>query len=304
MSDTPLTIYDLGRTAFNQQKYADAADILARAITAAESAKDNTTLVRALSLHARAYLIRSFKEEGRPSILRAAELATPDDPIAWSAYLGVKGRFEWKDNNLEQAKATFTQWFDFCVTHDMTDVALDAVHMIAIVAPPREQIEWHRKGIALAERAVAAGKTSGGWLGPMYNNLGWVHFELKEYDQALEALQRARTHHHKHSNELSRLCADIFVAKVLRVMGRAEEAEPELKKAFAWASEIYTRDKDAGERLGNCYEELAELDILAGRTTDAIDKLKKAHALITEAGVGKWGPEELTRLTNRIASIA
>ena len=78
-----------------------------------------------------------------------------------------------------------------------------------------------------------------------------------------------------------------------------------LTKAFAWAQQRYEQDPDPdrGERLGNCYEELGEIDITHDRQADGLDKLRKSRQLLAEAGAEKWGPDELKKLDDRIAEL-
>ena len=53
----------------------------------------------ALAQVARCYLTLDNKEESRKWLEDAASRASDDDPMGWSRYLGVKGRYEWKDGD-------------------------------------------------------------------------------------------------------------------------------------------------------------------------------------------------------------
>jgi tetratricopeptide (TPR) repeat protein len=62
----------------------------------------------------------------------------------------------------------------------------DAAHMVAISVPDR-MVEWTERGLELAESHPDAAY----WAGPLLNNLGWHYFEAGDYEQALEAFERA-----------------------------------------------------------------------------------------------------------------
>jgi tetratricopeptide (TPR) repeat protein len=65
-------------------------------------------------------------------------------------------------------------------------LAGDAAHMVAI-SLPENMVEWTKRGLELAGSHPDAAY----WAGPLVNNLGWHHFELGDFDQALEVFERA-----------------------------------------------------------------------------------------------------------------
>ena len=85
-----------------------------------------------------------------------------------------------------KATETFREMYEFAKANGLPLRAIDAAHHIAIAAPPAEQVEWAKKGIAAAEEANS--KT---WLAVLWNNLGANLLEKKKYAQALTALHRA-----------------------------------------------------------------------------------------------------------------
>ncbi len=62
----------------------------------------------------------------------------------------------------------------------------DAAHMVAI-SVPEKMVEWTERGLELADAQPDAAY----WAGPLLNNLGWRCFEAGDYEQALEAFERA-----------------------------------------------------------------------------------------------------------------
>ncbi len=184
---------------FNARKYDESLPAYQELLELAELEDIRSAQVEALSQIARCHLLKGDKEACAEWLAKAEQLATPNDPGGWSRYLGVRGRLEWKRDDNQTAVKTFIEMFDFARGHDLNSRAIDAVHMVAIVGTPEQQIEWGLKGIELAEET---GTTK--WLGPLWNNLnedviGQASQDIGEItiaggDKAagLEMLQRAR----------------------------------------------------------------------------------------------------------------
>jgi tetratricopeptide (TPR) repeat protein len=81
--------------------------------------------VEALSQVARMHLILGDKEEGRKWLKEAEAKVTDSDPMGWSRYLGVRGRFEWKDNDLKAARKTFDEMYEYCNVNTLWGRAVD-----------------------------------------------------------------------------------------------------------------------------------------------------------------------------------
>jgi len=205
--------------------------------TTAEQAREEfnrSVEVEAMSQVARMNLLLNKKDEGLVALKEAGERASSNDPMGWSRYLGVKGRFEWQDGDLKTARQTFDDMYVFCNTNGLYSRAIDAAHMIAIVSDsPEEQIEWGRRGIEAAE----AGEHDN-WLGPLWNNLACTYYDVKQYDSALECYVKAREYHWRFSGEVAKLYADYHVGMAYRYLGQFDEAGKWLRPVLAWAERI------------------------------------------------------------------
>lgn len=289
-----------GDELFNSRNYAEATETYLQAVTAAEKEEAEVTLVEALSQAARGYLARGKKVEGRPWLEKAKALASDREPKAWSRYLGVRGRYEWKDEKLEVATATFRQMYDYCLQNELHVRAVDAAHMVAITAGHEEQIVWARKGIEAAE----AGKLDG-WLGPLWNNLGWTYDEMGQFQESLEALENAREYHHKVGDEHAKLVADWSVGHAYRKLGELDTALEWLRPVLEWAEKRYAADRnpDTAEWVGHSCNELGEVAIAQGKLEEGLKYLERARDELTVAKMPEWDPDRFKKLTDRIAEI-
>jgi tetratricopeptide (TPR) repeat protein len=250
--------------------------------------------VEALSQVARMYLIQDDKEAGRTWLVRAEERATDSDPMGWSRYLGVKGRFEWKDGDLKKARETFDRMYTYCNTNSLWGRAVDAAHMIAIVSEsPEEQIEWGRRGIEAAE----AGDEES-WLGPLWNNLAGTYHDLKQYDSALQCYQKAREYHWRHSGEIAKLYADYHVGMTHRFLGNHDEAVRWLRPVLAWAERLGNHSA-----IGQACEDLGEIAVAGGDMTEGLKLLRRAREEYKLEGFDKSWPEIYKHIDARITEL-
>lgn len=200
---TTKALLDKADSLFNSNEYEASRSIYMQAMDRAVKNKENSELTEAYAMIARTYLILDKTEEGRPWIQKAEKVGNSKEPLGWSRYLGVRGRFEWKDKELDKATATFKEMYNYCSERKLYERAIDAAHMVAITGKPEEQIEWGKKGIKEAE----AGNITR-WLGPLWNNLGATYEDMGKYKEALEAYLKAREYHWRYGDEKNKLVAD------------------------------------------------------------------------------------------------
>ncbi|MDH4033289.1 MAG: hypothetical protein OEV80_05765, partial [candidate division Zixibacteria bacterium] len=124
---------------FQSRDYGSALESYLEVAEAARKEFNRSVEVEALSQVARMNLILGNRETGEEYLQQAKERSSESDPMGWSRYLGVKGRFEWKAGDLKAARATFDQMFEFCDANALWGRAVDAAHMIAIVAETPEE---------------------------------------------------------------------------------------------------------------------------------------------------------------------
>ena len=285
--------------AFRNGQYEEAGSMYEAIAGDALEAGGTTAYVEACAMRARSYLTRTEPESGRPWLERAEAHADTAKPLGWSRYLGARGRFEWKDEELEKATLTFREMFDYCRRNELWDRAVDAAHMVALTGSKEEKFDWATKGIEMAQKG---GMT--GWLGPLWNNLGWDYLDAERYDEALEALEKAREYHYAGTAELPKLIADYAVAHVKRMQGRLGESREEMRAVFDWARKLHDGgNADALEWMGFTRWELGEIAYAQGEPGVGSGMLKKALGELERAGMPEWDEADWKKRQARIEEL-
>ena len=279
---------------FQTRDYAAARDKYLEVLELAREEFHRSVETEALAQVARMNLILGDKEAGRQWLDQAAEKANESDALGWSRFLGVRGRFEWKDDDLPTARATFEQMYRYCQENELWGRAIDAAHMIAIVAEtPEEQIEWGRMGIEAAEKGEIES-----WLGPLWNNLAITYHDEKQFDSALSCFLKAREYHWRHSGEMGKLYADYHVGMTYRHLGRFDEAAQWLRPVLAWAERV----EDHGA-IGQACEDLGEIAIAQGRADEGKALLTRARNEYKAAGYDQSWTEVWEHINQRLDEL-
>jgi tetratricopeptide (TPR) repeat protein len=265
--------------------------------TALESARsefNRPVEVEALAQIARMLLILGKMDDGRKFLDEAAARANTEDSMGYSRFLGVKGRYEWKSDQLQQARFTFSEMFEYCTSHELWSRGIDAANMMAIVADdPEVQLEWSRRGIDLAEfNGVES------WLGPLWNNLGTTLFDQKNFEDALEAFVKARDYHWRFSGEVAKLVADYHIGMTHRFLRDYETARKWLRPVLAWAERI-----DNHNIIAQSLEDLGECDIAQGNQARGLDLLERAKDEYEIDGAPDRIPEIYNAICARITKL-
>jgi len=291
---TAASLLQEGDTAFQSRDYERALIIYQKAVTSAKEEFNRPVEVEGLSQVARMMLLTNRVESGKVYLEEARQRANQSDSMGWSRYLGVRGRFEWKEGSLKAARATFEEMYDYCSTSQLWARAVDAAHMVAIVSEqPEEQIAWGKKGIGIAEA-----RETMQWLGPLWNNLAGSYFETKEYDSALECYLKARDYHWRFSDERAKLVADYHIGMTYRVLREYEEARKWLRPVLAWAERLEDHDM-----IGQSCEDLGEAEIGLGNRPNGLALVKRARDEYKIAGYEQNAPDIWNNINSRIIAL-
>ena len=279
---------------FQDRNYDEALTIYDKAYQNAREEFNRPVEVESLSQLARLNLVAGNVETGRDWLEKARERVSESEPLGWSRFLGVEGRFEWKAGNLKTARETFEQMFGFCIQNSLWGRAVDAAHMVAIVAEDIEdQIKWTHKGIEMAE---AHGSHQ--WLGPLWNNLGGIYYDNKQFASALECYLKARVYHWQYSSESSKLFADYHVGMTYRLVGKLDEASKWLRPVLAWAERIENHSA-----IGQACEDLGEIEIAKGNKSAGMELLKRARDEYQLENFAKTLPHVWENIDKRIEEL-
>lgn len=203
---------------------------------------------------------------------QAQALLTAELSRATVRYLLERGRVLNSSGHPEEARPLFElAWEQGLACHEDFHT-IDAAHMVAIVAPPEEQLEWNRKGLALVERTTDARAQT--WGGSLYNNIGWAYHAQAQYHHALEAFQRALAWRHIQGDPREIRIAEWCIARALRSLGQVEEAL-RMQQALqeAWRS--------LGGSAGYVEEELGECLLTLERPAEARPYFAQAYVKLS-----------------------
>ncbi len=141
-----------------------------------------TQLARALGLQ------RRFAEAN--ALLDQIERALPDaSPRVRTRYHLERGRTLRSSGKPDAARPEFAAALAEAERGGIESLAADALHMLALVAPPEETVAAHRAAIAHIERSSDPRVRR--WLAPLTNNLAWALHDRGEYAEALATFERA-----------------------------------------------------------------------------------------------------------------
>jgi tetratricopeptide (TPR) repeat protein len=260
------------------------------ALIEARKIGDNSDETEALSMIARTFLIMNEVDSAHQWLLQAEKVAVRIEPMGWSRYQAVQGRYLWHIGDMQEATRLFKDLYDYCVRHNLHERAVDAAHMVAITGTRTEQVDWAYRGISQAE----AGNITG-WLGPLWNNLGATYEEMRRFDSAYQAYLKAREYHYRYGTERNKVIADWAVGHILVKLGRYEEAgewlQPVLKQC---------ETAEDHEFVGLTCRDLGEIGYESGNYQEALQLYQRAESLLKEAGMDEWDPEGYRELLDRI----
>ncbi len=114
------------------------------------------------------------------------------------------------------------------------DLTLDALHMVALVAPRDESLALVDRGLAMAERSGSPRAMH--WAGVLNNNVGWLFMGEGDYARAHAHFVAARDAYAAEPAKTATLrIAEHMIGIALRHLGRAAEAAP-LQEGLAEAA--------------------------------------------------------------------
>ena len=256
----------------------------------AEAAGDMARAALLRTQEARALGLQGRFDPALALLDQVAEEAPGNDVLGARVAL-ERGRVHNSSGAPERAEPLFRRAWDVARGEGADELAVDAAHMLAIVAPPRDRLGWNEAALELA--LASDDPEAQRWLGSLYNNMGWDAHAAGDHAEALRMLQRSWAWHRERRTGSGERIARWGVATQLRHLGRVEEARAMQMELL----EEYRREEPGGE--GFVHEELGELHLAAGDEAGARHHFARAHALLADLG---WlEPQRLERM-ERLAS--
>jgi tetratricopeptide (TPR) repeat protein len=154
-----------------------------------------------------------------------------DDPQA-ATYLDLeRGRVLNSSGRPEQARPLFESAARTAAGAGLDALHVDALHMLAIVAPPEEQHDLNRRALEVARSSTDPAARD--WDASLLNNIGMTYADAGDFDQALATFEEALAARERIGDPGRTRVARWMVAWALRNLGRRDEAlrmQQELKQ--------------------------------------------------------------------------
>jgi tetratricopeptide (TPR) repeat protein len=173
-------------------------------------------------------------------------------PVAEVRYHLERGRAFRSGKQPVEARPCFLKAWNLARDRKLDGYAVDAAHMMGILEG-EDTLAWNRKAIAFAE--TSDDPAAKAWLGSLYNNTGWSLHELGDFEGALELWERQVTWYdepERAGNTKMRRIARWMVARGLRSLGRHDEALSRQRELLAAAGDDpagYTHEEIAENLL-------------------------------------------------------
>ncbi|MBS1718346.1 MAG: hypothetical protein JSS72_11505 [Armatimonadetes bacterium] len=269
-------LWDFGDPAASEKRFREAL-----AAGSFDEAQTKTQLARSLTLQKRF-------EEAQVVLDEVSRSLPQGDSVARARLLLEQGRVFRSSGNPEKGLPLFHEAAELSARLGEGGFEIDALHMVALADDPAKSEHWNRVAI---ERAEASNDPRARkWLGSLNNNLGWSLFDRGALVEALEAFNKALQARHEQGNPEQIRIAEWCVARILRELGRNEEA-------FAIHLRHFEQDPDS--TYGN--EELALLYEIKGENSKAKDHAARALNAMEADPYDEFPPERQAKLASLAA---
>lgn len=203
-------------------------------------------------------------------------------------YLLERGRVFNSSGYPDRARPFFEQAWELAKQLAEDFYAVDAIHMLAIVAPTDQSLTLNLQAINLAESSQQ--ERARYWLGSLYNNTGWSYHGMGDYASALEIFQKGEAWQRAMQRVSETRIAAWCVARTMRSLERFEEA-------LSGQLRLEAEFEAAGETDGYVFEEIAECLLALERPQAARPYFSRAYEILAQdAWLAEQEPDRLARL--------
>lgn len=198
------TLWDFDDPAGSERRFREASDIA-----------EGTERLVLLTQVARALGLQERYDDGHALL---DHLAVGDHEVAARVSL-ERGRLLRSAGQPDAARPHF----EAAAAYDEDDaLRIDALHMVALVAPPEEQVAINERALAIA--VDSTDPVARDWDASLLNNIGMTHADAGDFDAALAAFERALAARERIGDDDRTRVARWMVGWSLRHLGRTDEA--------------------------------------------------------------------------------
>jgi len=258
------------------------------AIDDAEATADKTAVDEARTQLARSLGLQDRFADGHALLDQVDADHPAEDRVRVRARL-ERGRLFRSNDEKEASIAPFLAAWNLARALGEDGLAVDAAHMLALVAAPPGEPAWHERALDLADTSPQPAARK--WRGSLWNNIGWARFDGGDLDGAMSAFETALGARREQGKPKETRVAEWCVARCLRALGRVEEA-------LAIQERIAAEAVAAGEpQDGYGAEEIGECLLALGREDEATPFFARAAtALAPDTWLAKHEPDRIARL--------
>jgi tetratricopeptide (TPR) repeat protein len=153
---------------------------------------------------------------------RVLDRLASDDPQA-ATYLDLeRGRVLNSSGRPEQARPLFESAARTAGAAGLDALHVDALHMLAIVAPPEEQHDLNLRALEVAR--ASTDQAARDWDASLLNNIGMTYADAGDFEQALATFEEALAARERIGDAGRTRVARWMVAWSLRNLGRRDQA--------------------------------------------------------------------------------
>lgn len=242
-------------------------------LVAAEASGDVSYHLQLLTQIARAQGLQRRFDEAHATLDTVAAQLEDALLLARVRYLLERGRVINSSGHPELSRPWFEQAYQLAETHGAAFHAIDALHMLGIVAPPDERLAWNVQALVLAEAATEP--RAHDWCGSLYNNIGWTYHDAGEFAQALDLFERAYAFRQAQGQPREIRIARWCIGRTLRSLNQVQAA-------LALQEALYAEWAASGEQQsGYVSEEIAECLVALGRQDESQPYFAEACTLLS-----------------------
>ena len=251
-----------------------------------------TQIARTHSLRRQFDVAHGILDDAETLIVNIDNMSDDVSEVPRIRYLLERGRTYNSAGDLQAARPLFEEAWERSRQAREDYHAVDAAHMLGICEPADASLMWNNRAMEAAE--ASDDPRAKGWLGPLYNNIGWTYHDAGEYEKALKLFEKGLAWRTERDNPQATQIAKWTVARAKRSLGLTVEA-------LAIQQALLEEHEAAGTSDGYVFEEVAECLFALGRPDEARLHFGRAYQELSKDGwLTENEPERLERL-NRLS---